>query len=343
MCILNSICSLISLTFNLLFSCYSTTHSLSFSPNASPLKESLVELCQSQGLLWVEDPTNRQLITPRNEIRRILCSHPELQEGLADAMELFREAKSTSEPWVRRAMLKVALVDKRHGTVSFSASSYRSLNPYIARSALAIWLRYTSASTTTIPQQNLHWLHNAVIREHSSSLSGSNHCTLIPLPKAGRYMIAKCGLQIKVPITVGETIFWDNRFEIKLIDKPTSKTDSNRSLNQHPDQPTSQTEAGQRVYYVRNFHKKFNCYLSKGLRKIKQSVLVHPHARTGLPLVMDGEGKVVLIPHFRVINHSEGIDCGVEFSPQWSMEQLLEFSYVSVDSLPSGDRVINHL
>lgn len=293
---------------------------------ALSLQASLAELCRKQGLPWLEDPTNLQPITPRNEIRDLLSQHPELEAGLADAMSLFQEARTLSEPWIRKATSKVALVDEVHGTVSFSASSYRALNPYVARSALAIWFRYTSASGVTVSRRAMDRMHNAVVCESTKSLGASHNCTLIPLPRAGRYMIAKCGAQKKVPITVGETIFWDNRFKIRLFEKVSQGG---------PRKCTTKSKSKPRVFYVRNFHKKYDCYLSKGLRKIKQRALVHPQARSGLPIILDDEDRAVLIPHFRVINHAEGVDCEVEFCPLWSMEQLMDFSYVSPDTATS--------
>ena len=274
----------------------------------------------------MEDPTNRQPITARNEIRDMLSRHPELEKGLADTMTLIQEARALSEPWIRQAASKEAIIDKVHGTVSFSTSSYRALNPYVARGALAIWLRYTSASGETVSRQILERMHNAVLGERTTSLGVSMYCTLIPLPKEGRYMIARCGPKTKVPITIGETIYWDNRFKIRLFDK-TSREDHMKSV--------SNSKPSSRVFYVRNFHDRYSWYLSKGLRKIKHRILIHPHARSGLPMVMDKKGSVVFIPHFRVINHAVGVDCEVKFCPLWSMDQLMDFSYIHLIDHPS--------
>lgn len=285
-----------------------------------------MELCRERGLPWVEDPTNLMLTSPRNRFRAALARHPELLPGLADTMALCREAKSSTEPAIRSAMKKMASVDYNHGTVSFVAASYQRLKPYIARSIMSVWLRYVVSTGMTISKQSLDRVHNAVMQERSVPETASK-CILIPLPKVGKFMLAKqkshrLNVSPRVPVRVGETVQWDNRFSITVSSKTQSMCEQEDSLRTRDS----------RVFYVRNFKDRDYAYLSKGSRKVKTTVLVHPHVRGGLPVIEDEDENVVAIPHFRVMNHDMGVAVTVRFNPVWSMEDLLNFRFISDES-----------
>ena len=219
-------------------------------------------------------------------------------------------------------MEELATVNLKYGTLSFDAPTYQSLNPYVARSVLSIWLRFVGSSGATINRYGLEKLHNLVVTEKTSS-NTNNNCIMIPLPKEGSIMLARQKPILvtgqKTPIRVGETILWDNRFRISLFEKP-------GALEKRKGDLTSE------VFYVRNFLFDDHRYVGKGVRKVRAAVLVHYHVRGGLPVIVDETGTVVLIPHFRVIDHKVGVDCKVTFTPKWSMQDLLRFGYIANDS-----------
>ena len=281
---------------------------------------SLVQLCKDEGLEWVEDPSNQKPVYLRNEIRAVLMQHPELVPGLADIMALCREAQEDTEPQVREAMERLACINKKYGTVSFDTAAYKALNPYIARSVLAIWLRFTASSGNTIKRYGLQKLYNSITEENTVCKT-NNNCVVIPFPKEGRFMLARQKPDHakihKVPIRVGESIPWDNRFTISLFVKEGSEA--------------LYKDLKSRVFYVRYFHLRDNHYLAKGVRKVKSRVLVHTHVRGGLPVIVDAADNVVLIPHFKVMDHSVGVDCSVTFTPRWTMRELLQFHYIPRD------------
>lgn len=222
----------------------------------------------------------------------------------------------------------MASVNSNYGTLSFDAGAYRSLNPYVARSTLAIWLRFVSSSGNSINRYGLEKLHNLVVQEKAVTVTNSN-CILIPLPKERRFMVAKqkplmSGRNRKTPIRVGETVLWDNRFRITLFGKFTTSRRNRVEKREREDLKS-------RVFYIRNFQISDHMYVSRGVRKVRGTVLVHYHVRGGLPVVVDETGAVVLIPHFKVMDHSVGVDCRVTFEPQWNMSELLNYHYIADD------------
>ena len=222
----------------------------------------------------------------------------------------------------------MAYVDSNYGTLSFSVGAYRSLNPYVARSTLAIWLRFVGSSGNSINRYALEKLHNQVVQEKTVTVTKSN-CILIPLPKEQRFMIARqkpqlSGKNRKTPIRVGETVLWDNRFRITLFEKVTTSRRNRVEKREMEDLKS-------RVFYIRNFQIGDHTYVSKGVRKVRRTILVHHHVRGGLPVIVDETGAVVLIPHFMVMDHSVGVDCRVTFEPQWSMSELLNYHYIADD------------
>ena len=291
-----------------------------------------MQLCREQGLEWVEDPSNLKPTMPRNKLRPILQQHPDILSGLADMMALCREAKEASEPRVKDAIQRLASVNDKYGTLSFHTSTYQALNPYVSKSVLAIWLRYIASSGNSVQRYGLEKLHNLVMQERTAS-DTNGRCILIPLPKVGKFMIAKQkpvrGKAARVPIRVGETVLWDNRFQISLFAKSEGQW---RGMKEVEKYRHSEAELVSKVFYIRHFLSNDHLYVTRGVRKVKGSVLVHYHVRGGLPVITDSDGEVVLIPHFRVINHYAGVDCKVEFTPLWSMWDLLHFHYISEES-----------
>lgn len=283
------------------------------------------------GLQWVNDPSNEQPTSIRNRVRPIIAQCPDLVPGLMEIVSLCREAKDSTHSQVGEAMERLAKINTNYGILSFDVQSYRSLNPFIARSVLAIWLRYIGSSGNTVNRRGLERLHNIIMQDRISS-STINNCILIPVPKEGKFLIAKqkpmVGLIQKVPIRVGETILWDNRLKISLFARERPGIGG-----QKIDRAWDREDVRNKVFYVRNFVTSDNSYATKGIRKIKGTVLLHHHVRGGLPVVTDdNDDNIILIPHFKVINYSVGVDCSVTFAPTWTMRQLLNFHYISDDS-----------
>ena len=111
------------------------------------------------------------------------------------------------------------------------------------------------------------------------------------------------------PVTVGETILWDQRFMITLAPLE------------------SDTAPSCKQFYVRHMVTKDWELAKKGVRKVRTNPLPPEMIRGGLPVIVDKDGKVVLIPHFRVIERYAGVVCNIKFAPQKSLEYCLLGSY----------------
>ena len=116
----------------------------------------------------------------------------------------------------------------------------------------------------------------------------------------------------KVPIKVGETILWDNRFKISLYPK--------RRQNE---MPSFEEERDSREFFIRHLSPSDWQHMFKGGVRFKHPV----YARGGLPVVVDREGKIVVIPHFRVSSREEKVVGRVRFSPIRSLAVLLQYSH----------------
>ena len=63
----------------------------------------------------------------------------------------------------------------------------------------------------------------------------------------------------------------------------------------------------------------------KGIRKVRTYVLPPEHVRGSLPVIVDENMKVVLIPHFKVIDRSAGITCKLKFTPRHTIEDYIHY------------------
>ena len=111
------------------------------------------------------------------------------------------------------------------------------------------------------------------------------------------------------PIDVGETLLWDKRFQITLL--PLERGTG----------PTC------KQFYIRHMIMVDWELAKKGIRKVRTNPLPPEMIRGGLPVVVDKDGKVVLIPHFKVIERAAGVMCNIKFAPQKSLEYCLLGSY----------------
>ena len=116
----------------------------------------------------------------------------------------------------------------------------------------------------------------------------------------------------KVPIRVGDTILWDNRFKISLLPK--------RRQNE---MVSFEKEQDSRKFFVRHLSPSDWQHMFKGGVRFKHPV----YARGGLPVVVDREGKIVVIPHFKVSSREEKVVGRVQFSPIRRLDVLLQYSH----------------
>ena len=114
-----------------------------------------------------------------------------------------------------------------------------------------------------------------------------------------------------VPISVGETVYWDGRWRITL--KPL-KDKNQKSV------PREKVEQ----LYIRHMGRWDWNVARRGIRIIRASSLPDAPIRGGLPLISNKDGYVVLAPHFQVVDRSYGVDCDIQFDPLLPLTQDTE-------------------
>lgn len=318
---------------------------------------SLEELCKKAGLPWL-DRASSQL--EREIFKSIPRRHEGLREDLLELMLLCRDARDFAHPQgrergdlpyihstippspsitslsltpitsppplpspppisaVEETVKKLPAVDSVHGTLSFPTSTYQSLNPAIARRALGHWIRYIGG-VSDVRFDLIVAMHRFLTSpDNRTNLTGSNILMTLD-PERKRSTISRRSPDTKyrsrVPIRVGETILWDNRFKISLIPRRSARDTPSR------DQPTHSEDSS--TYYVRHLVEKDWPYMSKGAVRYKVPVNV----RGGLPVVVNEQNKIVLMPHFKVASRDARVLAVVKFKPVRSIEDLLQYSH----------------
>lgn len=149
----------------------------------------------------------------------------------------------------------------------------------------------------------------------AANVTGSNIILTFD-PEGKRSAIARRSpeskYRVKVPIRVGKTILWDNRFQISLL--PRDGHNSKKMAPPSDDSP---------VFYVRHLVQRDWPYMSKRGHRYKLPVYV----RGGLPVIVNEQNEIVLMPHFRVAIRDVDVQAVVKFKPALSVEDLLHYSH----------------
>lgn len=56
-------------------------------------KAQLMEVCQNEGIEWIEDPSNQSDDFVRNNVRKILHENEDLIEGISQLMDTYQKAR----------------------------------------------------------------------------------------------------------------------------------------------------------------------------------------------------------------------------------------------------------
>lgn len=274
-------------------------------------KKSLREICIENHLEWVEDPSNTSDVYKRNRINKALEAHPELALGLGSLVETCNLARNVLQRKALQALNSNGMVQVDHiyGYAKVSWPQYRHLDQPVAKRVLLALSHYTSGHDA-MP----HYL--ALSRAHQMLSEGKAKATnmtlgmsiLVPVDEV-TFIVSRSkpqhSTQDLTPIAVGDTILWDKRFKITLKPLEPGKA------------PTC------KQFYVRHMITMDWELARKGIRKVKAVALPPEMIRGGLPVIVNKEGQVVLIPHFKMIERSAGVVCELKFAPEKSLEYCL--------------------
>ena len=261
---------------------------------------------------------------------------------------------------VMNALNSLPKINSTYGYVTIDMDHLRQLPLPVAMRTLPTILMYTggTAKYTATAKYNatkiksIHYkelLRLITFCKHPSQekATTAGNCIIFPLPGKQVFAIARTLSQYDnlTPIRVGETICWDGRFVISLQpldpagpkDKKGTKgtwdqsrqIDRDRQVGSEEDVKYPSPIVGQPIadvgqFFVRHLQKREWGMARKGVRTVRRFPLPPEHIRGGLPVIVDWTGKVVLIPHFKVIDRSAGVTCRVQFKPQRGLEDLAE-------------------
>ena len=259
------------------------------------------------------------------------------------------------------ALSSLPKINSTYGYVTIDMDRLRQLSLPVAMRTLPTILmytggmpKYTGTNSTKIKtihyKQLLRLVTFCKLPSQGKAITFGN-CVIFPLPEKHAFAFARTLSQYDdqrlTPIRVGETICWDGRFVISLqpLDpagpkdkkgaKGTIRWDKRRQFDRdgqvgseggvkYPSPIVGKPIAEVGQFFVRHMKKQEWAMARKGVRKIRRFPLPPEHTRGGLPVIVDWTGKVVLIPHFKVIDRSAGVTCRVQFKPQRGLEDLAE-------------------
>jgi tRNA(Ile)-lysidine synthetase-like protein len=275
-------------------------------------RQSLEDLCREVNLPWIERVASE---SERTHFKSVPRKYRDLRDGLLQLISLCREARDVLHPHVTHTVHKLPSFDTLHGAVSFPTSIYQALNPAVARRALSVWARYIGG-VSEFRYDLINSMHRLLCTPgRPNTMTGSSVMVTVDNNQKTATIARRSPdskNRVRVPIRVGETILWDSRFKITLVPKDFGK-DMSR-LKPSDDSP---------VYYVRHLVKNDWIYMSKGRVRYRVPVCL----RSGLPVVVDEDKNVVLIPHFKLASREANVRAVVKFRPASTVENLLEYSH----------------
>ena len=208
-------------------------------------------------------------------------------------------------------------MDNQVGLVMVNAAKFRKLSPAAARRVVRYLILFVNGGNVS---NAIYFPQYAelcdVFRNPSTHSNISANGTLIVPLNANCAMIAKQVtryMRVLTPIKVGETIHWDNRFRVSLAPLRVGINDYKATIQRNT-----------KEFFVRHMLKPDWALARKGLRKVRTAKLPHEAVRGSLPVIVDGSGNVVLVPHFRIIDRTAGVVSSATFEPRVSLQSLFE-------------------
>lgn len=199
------------------------------------------------------------------------------------------------------------MYDTEMGCVYVNVDDLKALPNHVSTRVLLLIGQYVSGKRTMYHYKSLQRIIRALPLKATYTMNDNNN--IVPIGKKilcfgqGSPERAK---QTSTPIQIGEPLLWDNRWLITLTSPPWTKLPENVSFK------------------VRHFNNKEDMQLSRlGIRKIRSRKLPHLHIRGGFPVIVDGKGRVVVIPYLKIHTRLYDVRCTVEFQPRYRLEELL--------------------
>lgn len=202
------------------------------------------------------------------------------------------------------AVKEVTSIDMKYGYVTVNKSALMTLPKPVWSRAIATLLQYVSANIRPVTYKQLQYLL-AKLPDLQKTIS-LHGCCVFPL-RTGVLGVSAIMWEIKPqPITIGEPMHWSNKWNVQIL--PASGS----------------TQCKDRKYFVRSFIKADYAFVRRGVRMVRSAKLPPVLARYALPVIMDQDGKVALIPHFKYRNRDFGISATVRHNPLLTLDSIVQ-------------------
>ena len=226
----------------------------------------------------------------------------------------------------------MATLDRTYGFVHVDHTQFRTLSSPVAIRFLQAILSLVSGEFRHFKTQKIQSVLSMLADLTQATATTLFHCIIFPFNDRS-FIIARASPQRSerylTPLKVGETILWDNRYEIKL--KSLEETERGKvkvSEKLGKIRVPSADEVREKTFYVRHWMKNDDLLAVKGVRKVRANMLPHLQVRGGLPIILDERKKPVVIPHYRVVDRAAGVCCECTYKPAYSVQDI--FNSMSV-------------
>ena len=210
-------------------------------------------------------------------------------------------------------MSKINLsVNQKYGYLSFNVGKLLSLPPIVVRRGLQSLSCHIKGAINVIPRYERERIHNQLVSgDRRIKRCKTNLILFCPDTKEDTMIMGRAShvlaqRKIWTPISVGQTIHWDRRWRITL--KPLEELKRRGSKN------TSAGLVKKEQLYVRHMKVEEKLWV-KSKTEVPASILPNHKLWSGLPVICTESGFVVLAPHFKINDHSYGVDCDITFVP----------------------------
>ena len=219
-------------------------------------------------------------------------------------------------------------VNQEYGYLSFSLGKLLSLPPIVMTKVIQLFAAHIGGARRSLSRNTTFArFHRKVLSRDRKVAVFDNCLAFFPDLDNDTVIIGRAppkpAEQVWTPISVGQTVHWDKRWRVTL--KQLEKLDGQDSDEEAPDRLVHNEEQ----LYVS--HMEIGEYWGEYWGENKQdkrlvpaSILPDNKLWSGLPVVCTESGHVVVAPHFKIIDHSYGVDCDVTFDPSLPLIQYLD-------------------
>jgi hypothetical protein len=282
----------------------------------------------SKGLEWIENPVNSHSVYWRSPLNELLGDVPSLRESLITFNQICLETRQDMTIKVCKVLDSIVTIDSTYGYVKMEYSGFFKLSRPLALRVLAAAIQFVKGDENLFETRKINNLLDRFANGKLQLNTSLGLCNLFHINDK-YFGIARQGIK-KIefirekwtPINVGETVHWDSRFVITLL--PLSR----KGLSLRIHEPKNVTQ-----FYIRNMTVIDQEKLYLGIRRNKSAKIPNHIVRKGLPVIVDGSGNVVMIPHFKVIDKSYEVTCECKFHSkktlkEWAGDDDMELNQV---------------